>query len=53
MNKNFDNLMEFLKTVEVKFSTLCISETWCETLDLFKDSNYVINGYKATLKLQI
>ena len=53
MNKNFDNLKEFFKTVEIKFSILCISETWCETLDLFKDSSYVINGHKAILKLQV
>ena len=51
-HKNFDNLKEILETIKVEFSALCFSETWFETLDALNDSDYVINGYKATHQIR-
>lgn len=52
MNKTFDNPKEFLETVKIKFSALCISKTWCEKLDVLNDSNYIIIGYKAIRQMR-
>lgn len=38
---------EFLKTVKIKSSALCVLETWCEILDMINNYNYVIIGYKT------
>ena len=45
MKKNFENFKEFLKNVSVSFSTVCFSETWCESRDESQNSNYILSGY--------
>ena len=46
MKKNFENFKEFLKNLNVSFSAICSSETWCESQDESQNSNYVLSGYK-------
>ena len=45
MKKNFENFKEFLKNLSVRFSAICLSETWCESQDESQNSNYILSGY--------
>ena len=47
MQKNFEKFQEFFKTLKFNFSTVCISETWYDSLDSIKSSNYRLHGYKS------
>ena len=33
MKKNFENFKEFFKSLNVSFSAICLSKTWCESQD--------------------
>ena len=45
MKKHSENVKEFLKNLSVSFSTICLSETWCESQDESQNSNYIFSGY--------
>ena len=47
MQENFEKFQEFFKTLKFNFSAVCISETWCDSLDSTKNSNYRLYGYKS------
>ena len=47
MKKNFENFQEFFKDLEFNFSAICLSETWCESVEATKNSNYKPNGYRS------
>ena len=47
MQKNFEKFQEFFKTLKFNFSAVCLSETWCDSLDSTKNSNYRLHGYKS------
>ena len=36
MQKNFEKFQEFFKTLKFNFSTVCLSKTWCDSLDSTK-----------------
>ena len=43
---NFKKFQEFFKTLKLNFSAVYLSETWCDSLDSTKNSNYRLHGYK-------
>ena len=45
--KTFENFQEFFKDLKFNFSAICLSETWCESIDATKNSNYKLNGYRS------
>ena len=47
MKKNFESFQEFFKDLKFNFSAICLSETWCESVDATKNSNYKLNGYRS------
>ena len=47
MQKNFEKFQEFFKTLKFNFSAVCLSETWCDSIDSTKNSNYRLHGYKS------
>ena len=47
MQKILEKFQEFFKTLKFNFSTACLSETWCDSLDSTKNSNYRLHGYKS------
>ena len=47
MKKNFESFQEFFKDLKFNFSAICISETWCESLEATKNSNYKFNRYRS------
>ena len=47
MKKNFEIFQEFFKDLKFNFSAICLSETWCESIDPTKKSNYKLNGYRS------
>ena len=47
MKKNFESFQEFFKDLKFNFSAICLSETWCESIDTIKYSNYKLNGYRS------
>ena len=36
MKKDFEIFQEFLKDLKFNFSAICLSETWCESIDATK-----------------
>ena len=40
MQKNFEKFQEFFKTLKFNFSAVYLSETWCDSTDSTKNSNY-------------
>ena len=46
MKKNSESFQEFFKDLKFNFSAICLSETWCESTDATKNSNYKLNGYR-------
>ena len=47
MQKNFEKFQKIFKTLKFNFSAVCLSETWCDSLDSTKNSNYRLHGYKS------
>ena len=47
MQKNFEKFKEFFKTLQFNFNAICLSETWCNSLDSTKNSNYRLHRYKS------
>ena len=47
MQKIFEKFQEFFKTLKFNFSAVCLSETWCDSLDSTKNSNFRLHGYKS------
>ena len=47
MPKNFERFQEFFKTLKFNFNAVCLSETWCDSLDSTKNSNCRLHGYKS------
>ena len=47
IQRNFEKFQEFFKTLKFNFSAVCLSETWCDSLDSTKSSNYRFHGYKS------
>ena len=47
MQKNFEKFQEFFKTLKFNFSAVCLSETWCDSVDSTKNSSYRFHGYKC------
>ena len=47
MKKNFESFQEFFKDLKFNFSAICLSETWRESIDATKNSNYKLNGYRS------
>ena len=47
MKKSFENFQEFFKDLKFNFSAICLSETWCESVDATKNPNYKLNGYRS------
>ena len=47
MKKSFESFQEFFKDLKFNFSAICLSETWCESIDATKNSNYKLNGYRS------
>ena len=45
MQKNFYNFKVFLKILSFNFSTICLSETWCESQEKSQNLNYILSGY--------
>ena len=39
MKKNFELFQEFFKDLKFNFSAICLSDTWCESIDATKNSN--------------
>ena len=37
MKKNFESFQEFFKDLKFNFSAICLSETWCESIDAIKN----------------
>ena len=50
MKKNFESFQEFFKDLKFNFSAICLSETWCESVDATKNSNYKLNGTDIFIK---
>ena len=40
MKKYFESFQEFFTDLKFNFSAFCLSETWCESIDTTKNSNY-------------
>ena len=47
MQKNFKKFQEFFKTLKFTCSAVCLSETWCDSLDSTKNLNYRLHEYKS------
>ena len=47
MQNNFEMFQEFFKALKFNFSAVCLSETWCDSLDSPKNLNYRLHGYKS------
>ena len=47
MKKNFESFQEFFKDLKFNFSAICLSETWWESIDAIKNSNYKLDGYRS------
>ena len=47
MKKNFEIFQEFFKNLKFNFNVICLSKTWCESIDGTKNSNYKLNGYRS------
>ena len=47
MKKNFKNFKEFVKNVSVNFSTICLSQTWYESQEESRNSNYILSSYSC------
>ena len=45
--KNLKSFKNSLKLRKFNFSTVWLSETWCESLDSTKNSNYMLHAYKC------
>ena len=44
LNANFDNIKDFLQTLNIYVDGIAISETW---VDVWKISYYELSGYQA------
>ena len=51
MKKNFENFKEFFKSLNVSFSAICLSKTWCESQDESQNSNYILSGYNFFISI--
>ena len=51
MKKNFENFKEFLKNLNVSFSVICLSKTWCESQDELQNSNDILSGYNFFMSI--
>ena len=47
MKNNFESFQESFKDLKFNFSAIYLSETWCESVDATKDSNYKFKGYRS------
>ena len=47
LNKNFEKFKLFLKTINFNFKVICLTETWCLTKDVEKNSLFQLPNYKA------
>ena len=47
MQKNFEKFQEFFKFLKFNFSAVCLSETWCDSLNSTENSNYRLQRYKS------
>ena len=45
MKKIFESFQEFFKDLKFNFSAICLSGTWCESIDAIENSSYKLNGY--------
>ena len=51
MKKNFEYFKEFFKNLSVSFGAICFSETWCESQDELRRSNYILSGYRFFISI--
>ena len=47
MQNKFEMFQEFFKALKFNFSVVCLSETWRDSLDSPKYSNYRLHRYKS------
>ena len=52
MKKNFEIFQEFFKDLKFNFSAICLSETWCESIDATKNSTNKLNGCRSFHKIR-
>ena len=43
----FESFQEFFKDLKFNFSAICLSDTWCESIDATKHFNYKLNEYRS------
>ena len=47
IKNNFESFQEFFKYLKFNFSEICLSHTWCESIDATKNPSYKLNGYRS------
>ena len=45
MNKNFEAFQDFYKSLNTKFSIICLTETWANDSDINHNSLFQLEGY--------
>ena len=45
MNKNFEDFQDFYKSLNTKFSIICLTETWANDSDINQNSLFQLEGY--------
>ena len=45
INKNFEDFQDFYKSLNTKFSTICLTETWANDSDINHNSLFQLEGY--------
>ena len=45
MNKNFEAFQDFYKSLNTKFSIICLTETWANDSDINQNSLFQLEGY--------
>ena len=51
MRKCFEDFKGLLSNLNVSFSAICFSETWCESQEESQNSNYILSGYNFFLSI--
>ena len=52
IKKNFEIFQEFFKDLNFNFSAICLSDTWCESIDATKNCNYKLNRHRSFHKVR-
>ena len=53
MQKNFEKFQEFFKTLKFNFSAVCLSETWCDSIDSTKIRTIGFMDINPFIKLEM